>query len=243
MILAETHHRRRGTAGYDKWTPEGIACLFGAFCVHLMVGSQYAWGSMVPYMVGYYRQVGNLDSNMSQFYIVLPLIVITSTLFFPIGMKLAGTLGSRLVILIGGCITFTTCFMASYTQSTTLFFMLYALGFGAGKGFLYPAPLKAGWSHFSGRKGLVSGIIVSGLGIGAFIFGNVVTLMVNPDNKPPVKTEIAPGVYEYYFPADVNARVPETIRALCMMWGALIFLGVMTVSNFKESPVEEQFME
>jgi hypothetical protein len=52
-----------------------------------------------------------------------------------------------------------------------MFFVLYAVGFGIGKGFLYPAPLVAGWSHLPGRKGFVSGIIVSGLGIGALVFG------------------------------------------------------------------------
>lgn len=52
-----------------------------------------------------------------------------------------------------------------------MFFILYAVGFGIGKGFLYPAPLVAGWSHLLGRKGFVSGIIVSGLGIGALVFG------------------------------------------------------------------------
>ena len=41
-----------------------------------------------------------------------------------------------------------------------------------GKGFLYPAPLNAGWSHLPGRKGFVSGIVVSGLGMGAFILDN-----------------------------------------------------------------------
>ena len=50
------------------------------------MGSQYAWGAMAVYIVGYFRSVGNLDANMSQFYLVLPLIVITSTFVFPAGI-------------------------------------------------------------------------------------------------------------------------------------------------------------
>lgn len=55
-------------------------------------------------------------------------------------------------------------------MNVTLFFIFYAVGFGVGKGFMYPAPLNAAWSHLPGRKGFVSGIVVSGLGIGAFAF-------------------------------------------------------------------------
>ena len=88
-------------------------------------------------------------------------------------MDLSQRVSSRTVILLGGVIAITSVFIASFTRSTAAFFFFYAGGFGIGKGFLYPAPLNAGWSHLPGRKGLVSGIIVSGLGIGSFIFGIV----------------------------------------------------------------------
>ena len=42
---------------------------------------------------------------------------------------------------------------------------------GLAKGFIYPANLAAGYSHLPGRKGLVSGVIVSAVGFGASIFG------------------------------------------------------------------------
>ena len=70
-------------------------------------------------------------------------------------------------------------------ENPTAFFALYAVGFGIGKGFLYPAPLNAGWSHLPGRKGFVSGLIVSGVGVGAFVFGIFVQRIVNPKNLPP----------------------------------------------------------
>jgi hypothetical protein len=59
------------------------------------------------------------------------------------------------------------------SSNPAVFFIFYPIGFGFGKGLLYPASLFAAWSHLSGRKGLTSGIIVSGMGIGAFIFGIV----------------------------------------------------------------------
>jgi len=153
--------------------------------VHFVVGSQYAWGAMSLYIVGYFRSVGNLEANMSQFYLVLPLVVLVSTFVFPVGMETARNFGSRTAVAIGGSITIATTFLSSFTTHPLAFFMLYAVGFGIGKGFLYPAPLVAGWSHLEERRGLVSGIIVSGLGIGSFTFGLLVSFLVNPDNLVP----------------------------------------------------------
>lgn len=86
------------------------------------------------------------------------------------------------------------------------------MGFGIGKGFLYPAPLKAGWSHLEGRRGLVSGIIVSGLGIGSFSFGMLVSYLTNPDNLEPIMVEVVPGVSEAYFDNQVSERVPKMLQ-------------------------------
>ena len=90
------------------------------------------------------------------------------------------------MILIGGIITIGMVFLSAFSTKIIEFFLLYAIGFGVGKGFLYPAPLNAGWSHLPGRKGVVSGIIVSGLGFGAFIFGYLTMAIVNPDNLFPL---------------------------------------------------------
>jgi hypothetical protein len=102
-----------------------------------------------------------------------------------------------------------------------------------GKGFMYPAPLNAGWSHLPGRKGFVSGIVVSGLGFGAFAFGVLAGAIVNPNNDPSSPVLVAPGIYEYYFPMEVNERVPMMIIIFCGVWTVLISIGLLTVSNFK----------
>ena len=64
-----------------------------------------------------------------------------------------------------------TC--ASYTLDPFIFYLLYAFGLGVAKGFIYPAAIAAGISHLPGRKGLVGGVVSSGVGFGAFVFGIV----------------------------------------------------------------------
>jgi hypothetical protein len=78
--------------------------------------------------------------------------------------------------------------------------------------------LRASWSHLPGRKGFVSGVIVSGLGLGAFMYGILVNLLVNPLNKSPIKTEIKPNVYEYIFENDVTDNVPRMLLILGILW-------------------------
>lgn len=159
--------------GFDKFTPAAIRTLLGSWLVHTVVGSQYAWGSISPYIVSYFRNQG-VDATEGQFYAVLPLIVVVSTLVFPFGMQLSSKLGSRKVIFLGGLVLVAVTLITSWLLYVLLFFLVWACGFGVAKGALYPAPLRASWSHLPGRKGLVTGIIVSGLGFGSFIYGIVV---------------------------------------------------------------------
>ena len=141
----------------------------------------------------------------------MPIIVVISTLFFPIGMYVSNTLGSRTSIFIGGSLICASITATSYTNLPIMFFILYAVGFGVGKGFIYPAPLRATWSHLPGRKGLVSGVITAGLGFGAFIYGLIINFIVNPNNIKPIKTEVRPGVYEYVFSKEVSNNVPKML--------------------------------
>jgi hypothetical protein len=52
---------------------------------------------------------------------------------------------------------------------------LVSWGFGLGKGFIFPAALKASCSHLPGRKGIAIGMVVCGLGCGSFVFTTLTT--------------------------------------------------------------------
>jgi hypothetical protein len=50
---------------------------------------------------------------------------------------------------------------------------------------------------------MVSGVILGGFGMGAFIFGFITTALVNPDNAAPI---LYPNG-EYYYEPDIADRV------------------------------------
>jgi hypothetical protein len=51
-------------------------------------GAAYACGNIAPYITGYYRDLGN-NTNLYEFYSLFPIIIASSTIFMPIGMKVA----------------------------------------------------------------------------------------------------------------------------------------------------------
>lgn len=63
-----------------------------------MIGTQFAWGNISPYVTGYYRDQGN-NVRLTDFYSVLPVITITSTITFPFGMHFAEVYGAKLYLL------------------------------------------------------------------------------------------------------------------------------------------------
>ncbi|CDW85525.1 UNKNOWN [Stylonychia lemnae] len=50
---------------------------------------------------------------------------------------------------------------------------------------MYMAPIFAAWMHFPDRKGLVSGVILAGFGLGVFIYNIVSNKIANPQNLSP----------------------------------------------------------
>jgi len=86
--LSDPTHKKAPRAGKDKLTPAAILTLIGGMTLQIMIGTQFAWGNISPYVTGYYRDQGS-SVRLTDFYSVLPVIVIFSTLAFPVGMYLA----------------------------------------------------------------------------------------------------------------------------------------------------------
>ena len=74
-------------------------------------------------------------------------------------------------------------FLASYATSWWLFVYFYAVQFPFGIGIVYYTPIICSWEWFPENKGLVGGLILSGYGFGAFVFGFISTAIVNPDDQ------------------------------------------------------------
>ena len=91
--------------------------------------------------------------------------------------------------------------------------------FGLGTALAYPVPLSVAMRWFPRQKGLVNGVIVGGFGLGAFIFNQVQSRYMNPENEELDKDG-------YYSDDLILNRVPSVFLLLGSIY------GIMQVSDY-----------
>lgn len=98
--------------------------------------------------------------------------------------------------------------------------------FGIACGLSYTVPLKIAWDHYPEKKGLISGIVLAGFGVGSFIFNIVSTLIVNPKNLDTGKNG--------FYPQSVSKHVPSMITKISIIWSILIVISVYLIKPLKK---------
>lgn len=81
--------------GEDKITMKAVMCVLGAWAILLIIGGQLSWGNMSTYIASYYY-LTDKSVTMEQFSLVQPIIVVTATFTFPIGMYLSNLYNEKL---------------------------------------------------------------------------------------------------------------------------------------------------
>ena len=76
--------------GFNQFTAIATLTLIGAFLLMMINGFVYCWGNIEVYIVGYLRDLGN-NVDIYEMYIVSSLMVITTTIFMPIAMRIVRT--------------------------------------------------------------------------------------------------------------------------------------------------------
>lgn len=116
----------------------------------------------------------------------LPLIVISATIAMPIGSFILrnATPGQYKRFLVLGClIGLIGITLSLFATSFEAFTLIFSVSYGVANGFTYTIPLKVCWEYYPERKGMVSGFVICGFGLGAAIFSIVSTQIVNPSNQ------------------------------------------------------------
>ena len=88
-------------------------------------------------------------------------------------------------------------------------------------------PMHHGWLWFPEKPGLVSGIVISGFGFGALIFGNVARVIVNPNNE--TQDEVTKQ-----FPPDVNDNVRKMLLILTASFAVIAVISILLIFPGKD---------
>src|ERR1022692_2327454 len=140
----------------------GWTVVIAALCVNLIIGALYAWSVMDKALAGQW--------HWTKTQAMLPFA--TSTAAFAVTMIFAGRwqdkIGPRYVAMLGGIIFGLGLVLSSFVHTYGLMLVTFGLvgGMGIGLGYSATTPPSIKWFP-PARKGLITGIVVSGVGLAA----------------------------------------------------------------------------
>lgn len=118
-------------------------------------------------------------------------------------------------------------------QSFFQFTIIFGIGYGFCNGIAYTVPLKICWDIYPEQKGMVSGVIICGFGVGSFIFSFISTMLVNPLNiKARVDYLENEGDNSIRLYGDeVALNVPNMMVYMCISWLIICCFGILLLKG------------
>ena len=134
-------------------------------------------------------------------------------------------------MMVGSLTMSLGVFLSSFSKKLSSFLLTYCVLFGLGTGLCYTSPIVAGWRHLPEKKGLVSGCVLGGFGLGGFVFNMVGSALSNPKQlslDPETKL----------FPEEVYANFSPMLRKLSLIYAAMQLTGaaLMKLSKIPPAP-------
>ena len=206
----------------SDWS-KGVATVVGGALVHVCFGSSYCSGNFISYAPAHLRfwDANHHGPHPDALY-VFPFYFLGQCLAMPLGPLISQRVGARNTLVAGACIMASGVFFASYATTLSSFLFFYGFQFGFGVGLGYTPPMIAGWSWLPHAKGLVSGGVLAGFGMGGFVFNLLGSYLVNPTGEDPVDGVFPDAVYE---------RFPGMLRTLCVCFVVLVTVGAVLVTE------------
>ncbi len=189
----------------------------------MYVGCIYITGNIQTYCESYFKTSA---TNVS---LMLPTIYFLNAFCLVLfGKYTQRNVQPKFMILVGGFCGISGLLVATSMQTYWSFFPFYCISWGLLTGCSYLTGFHHLWLWFPQSPGLSSGIVMGGYGIGALIFDNIMTPIMNPDNIPfqnPCNPDANYGCY----PDSVNANFKRMMHTLTTLFAALVLIGIVFV--------------
>ena len=154
--------------------------LIGALLVIPCLGAVYSWSIYQGPLQEFFAvragvQADSLQMPISMVFSVIILVFAVSAYF---GGKLQDRIGPQKVTVAGGVLLGLGLVLSSRAGSVMHLYLFYGLISGTGLGFAYITPLATCNKWFPDKKGMISGVVVAGMGLGSLVFTPVGRAMV-----------------------------------------------------------------
>lgn len=152
--------------------------------IHLVIGCLYQWGIINIYITSYYR-LSDSNVTLEGNAIAFPVMMLCIGLTMRLGLIISEKTSPLLVLFVVSLFQAITVFCCSYVPTMGGFIILYSVIFGLVSGLNFMIPMVEGNKYFPGRKMYVNGVVMTGTGMGAVIFGLFSYTFLNPNKVPP----------------------------------------------------------
>ncbi|CEM02339.1 unnamed protein product [Vitrella brassicaformis CCMP3155] len=225
MARHNSSSRTKGEGEPPRW--KTVAVLAGGLIFNLTMGSMYTFGNLNLYITSYMRHKSHIPIRYKDTAWITTSAVIGGGLMIPFGGKLEQTIGPRWGALLGGFLMSSGVLLSAWTvRSYPLFLLTYGIQFGLANGIAFPCPLACAFRWMPKRRGLASGVILSGVGLSALVLGPIQTWYVNPDNvRPDVAPYAAHPEERYFDDPQVLDRLPKLFFWSGLVYGVIQFIG------------------
>lgn len=156
-------------------TTKRITPIIAAISIQLCLGNAYIWSLFQTGIAESLFKGDNAAASLT-YSILLAGLGVGSA----VGGNLATRFGTRKVVITGGIILAAGFFCASFVTPDVpwLLWVTYGGMGGLGMGFTYSTTIACAQKWFPDKKGLVTGLIVSALGLGGVVFTPVIEKLI-----------------------------------------------------------------
>lgn len=208
----------------------GVVTVLAGFLLMVSFGGLFTFGNLTTYMTSYLHVALGQDLGYGQTIWVGNTLGVTEGMLMIPGCELYRKYGPRVVIVTGCLLSSGAIALTSLTVKTSIWWLTLTYGAlnGCGVGFVYGVPLLVGYRWFPHNKGLVSGLVVGGYGLGGILFATLQTEFLNPNN-------VSPGDDGFFHDEALLGRVPQLFLLMAAVCAGLQFLTVFGIQDPSQS--------
>ncbi|ELT99316.1 hypothetical protein CAPTEDRAFT_173068 [Capitella teleta] len=151
----------------------GWVVLLGSFVAYFIAdGWSYSFGIIFPSLLSYFEESRGKTALIAALLYGVPLLV------SPIVCALTEAYGCRVVAMTGGLLTSVAFVVSSFAQSVD--FLCFSIGIlsSVGLSMIYVPSIVIVTCYFEKRRGLATGLAVTGSGLGAFAFPPLIEFLI-----------------------------------------------------------------
>ena len=230
-MKADSGPLSRFTASVRALPAGGVFALVSGFLLQLSLGGLFTFGNLTTYLTSYLHVQRGQDVGYGQTAWVGTCMSLAEGLALLPGSMLYQGVGPRPVVLLGCLLTSGSIALTSLVVDTSFGWLVVTYGLlnGLGAGFVYGVPLLVGYRWFPQHKGLVSGVVVGGYGLGGILFTTLQTSFLNPDN-------VSPENDDFFHDPDLLGRVPGIFL---LQAGVAAGIQVISLAGIRNPPTQE----